>query len=442
MLIREVGLFLIPANRSWDRMLSFGSELFRRVIRSTGGLPAETILAERERLRSSEHKLEEDERLAPIINRVNDEIDRLLGYNSPLCMRLTTTDSQGVLDAVVPHFETAEGGNIPSIRQGSGLISLQSLFLLLHFGQKRIEDGESFLMALEEPELHLPPAVQRRLLARLQSLSTQTIVSTHSPLVAAYCDATSLLVLRNDGGHLQAKPMLREPLGQDATNALRKLFQINRVETAAAVMSEFVLVPEGWFDFAWLDLLLRVAELDQQANEPCLFGVRVGVIPTSEAKVAETCAVLAKAHPAVCALVDGDYDGVRYADELDAQNTGARLALRWPDGWSIEDVVDWIIAADEAALIARLNTDLVSPPGDRATLLGQLKSEDRAQHGIKGDLVACEIIANALAEHPPCRQRARALLQAMAAACAGEATPLFTTIARGEGQVPRLVFTP
>jgi len=28
-LIREIGLFLIPASRSWDRMLSFNSELFR-----------------------------------------------------------------------------------------------------------------------------------------------------------------------------------------------------------------------------------------------------------------------------------------------------------------------------------------------------------------------------------------------------------------------------
>ena len=40
-LLRDVGFFLIPASRSWDRMLSFGSELFRRVIRSAGGLPAE-----------------------------------------------------------------------------------------------------------------------------------------------------------------------------------------------------------------------------------------------------------------------------------------------------------------------------------------------------------------------------------------------------------------
>ena len=224
---------------------------------------------------------------------------------------LTATDSESVLESVVPHFVGREGNAVPSKRQGSGLVSLQSLFLLLHFGQKRIEDGESFCMALEEPELHLPPAVQRRVLSRLQSLSTQTIISTHSPLVAAFSDATALLVVRNDGGVLHAKPMLARPLEQDAINALRKLFQINRIETAAAMMSKFVLVPEGRLDFDWLDLLMRIVDLDHDSDATCLFGVRVGVIPTSDAKVKETCEVLSKAHPQICALVDGDGDGER-----------------------------------------------------------------------------------------------------------------------------------
>jgi hypothetical protein len=66
----------------------------------------------------------------------NAEISRSLGAPSPLQMRLTSTDSDSdsdsVLQAVEPHFVTADGGQVPSKRQGSGLISLQSLFLLLH----------------------------------------------------------------------------------------------------------------------------------------------------------------------------------------------------------------------------------------------------------------------------------------------------------------------
>ena len=438
-LIREVGLFLISANRSWDRMLSFSSELFRRVIRATSGLPAATIVTERDRLRAPVDRLEDDARLKPVIDEVNGEIVGLLGVQSPLRMRLTSTDSDSVLQTVVPHFVTAIGSEVPSKRQGSGLISLQSLFLLLHFGRQRIEDGESFCMALEEPELHLPPAIQRRVLSRLQSLSTQTIVSTHSPLVAGFCEATSLLIVRNDGGNVAARPLLTDRLRQGATNAVRKLYQINRVETVTAIMSEYVLVPEGRFDFDWLTLLTRVVELGD-ASEPCLFGVRVGLVPTSDAKVKETCEALSKAHPDVCGLVDGDAEGRRYAAELRDPAVGARKVLQWPDNWAIEDVVCWTMEADETAVMQRVNADLSVAPGDRATLLARLRSDDRTQYGIKGDLVAYEIIANVLAEHPPCVARARTMLHAIAEACAGVETPHFEI--ETAGPVPVLVFKP
>ncbi|MGE5526551.1 MAG: ATP-dependent nuclease [Rhodospirillaceae bacterium] len=441
-LIREIGFFLVPANRSWDRMLSFNSELFRRVIRSAGGLPAEAILNERNRLRRPQPGLEDDARLHPIVAEVNEEMEALLGRATPLRLRLTPTDSAGVLEAVMPHFQSGERPPVPAKREGSGLVSLQSLFLLLHFGQKRIQDGESFVMALEEPELHLPPAVQRRVLSRLQALSTQTIVTTHSPLIAAYCEATSLLSVRNDDGVLSARPMLAHPLRQDAINVVRKLFQINRVEVASAMMSEFVLVPEGRFDYDWLTLLLRVAEFERDSAQPCLFGVRIGVIPTSDAKVKETCEVLSKAHPHVVALVDGDAQGRRYADLLDAPDVGVSKVLLWPQGWTIEDFVGWIIEADEAAVMARLGQEIVAPPADRAALVARLKTDDPAQQKLKGDRVAYEIIANVLSERPLCRARACAALHAIAQTCAGAPTRYFTGEERDVGRIPRLIFVP
>jgi putative ATP-dependent endonuclease of the OLD family len=441
-LIRDIGFFLISASRSWDRMLSFSSELFRRVIRTADGLPARTILDERDRLRSPEHTLEQDERLQPVIRDVNEEMFRLVGRTTPLRLRVTATDSASVLEAITPHYQTGDQTPIPAKRQGSGLVSLQSLFLLLHFGQRRIRDAESFFMALEEPELHLPPAVQRRVLARLQALSTQTIVTTHSPLVAGYCDAASLLIARNNSGALDVRPMVAKPLSQEATNAVRHLFQINRVETATAMMNECILVPEGRFDFDWLALLLRIAELDQRGREPCLFGIRIGVVPTKDAKVKETCEVLSKVHPLVCALVDGDAEGTRYARLLDAPDIGAKMVLRWPDDWTIEDLVGWIVRADEANVMARLNVDLAEPSGDRETLIRRLKSDDRANHGIKGDRVAYEIIANALSESTLCGTRTRAVLHSMSEACFGVATPGFTVQEVRRGQIPRLVFTP
>ncbi|MEX0741655.1 MAG: hypothetical protein WD079_02585, partial [Phycisphaeraceae bacterium] len=250
------------------------------------------------------------------------------------------------------------------------------------------------------------------------------------------------LVVRNDGGTLEAKALLEQPLTQEASNAVRKLFQINRVETAAAAMSEIVLVPEGRYDCAWLELLLRVAELDQQAQAPCLFGTRIGVAPTSDAMVRETCDTLAKSHPRICALVDGDADGHRYADNLDEEDAGAGRVLLWPDGWTMEDVIGWILAADEAAVLGALNRDFDNGFVGRQDLVDRLKSENRDQHGLKGDLVAYETIANAITGSAACSARTKDLLNAISAACSGENTALFPIVPERDNMIPRMVFAP
>lgn len=261
-LIRDIGFFLVPAARTWDRTVSFGSELFRRVIAAGEGQPSESVLAERDRLRAPQETLEQDERLAPIVDRLNQELRGFFRTAPTLHLRVTTTDSDGLLESVVSHY-SHQGANLPlpARRHGSGLLSLQHLLLLLQFGRMRAESHEGFLMALEEPELHVPPPLQRRLVHRIQALSQQTFVSTHSPMVAGLADPMGVAVLRNEQGTLISVPLLTSTLPAATPNSVRKLFQVNRVETIAAVMHEFVLVPEGRTDFEWLGLLVRAVDL-------------------------------------------------------------------------------------------------------------------------------------------------------------------------------------
>ena len=48
--LQELGFFLVPASRTWDRWISFSSELFRRVVATRGDMPAQAVRAERQRL--------------------------------------------------------------------------------------------------------------------------------------------------------------------------------------------------------------------------------------------------------------------------------------------------------------------------------------------------------------------------------------------------------
>lgn len=426
-LIRELGFFFVPAARTWDRTVSFGSELFRRVVAAGDGQPSESVLAERDRLRAPEARLEQDERLSPIVDRLNHELSGFFRTNPTLHLRVTPTDSDGLLESVVSHY--AHNGAdlpLPAKRHGSGLLSLQHLLLLLQFGRLRVEADENFWMALEEPELHVPPALQRRLVHRIQSLSSQTFVSTHSPMVAALADPSGVVVLRNEGGVLTSVPLLQSTLPADTPNSIRKLFQVNRVETIAAVMHDFVLIPEGRTDYEWLGLLVRAVDLHQSwaAADECRFDAFVGVIPTHDGSVLRTVATMSPLHPRVVALVDGDPEGVGYANalaEAGAPNSG--IILRWADGQMLEDLIGWIIDADAPGCLPIIPID--DPPDNVADLVARLKDEVRASGGLKKDSSSYEAIAGAVGANEACCARARSLLNAITEVAQGIDNPLF-----------------
>lgn len=426
-LIRELSFFFVPASRTWDRTMSFGSELFRRVVAAGDGQPSESVLAERDRLRAPEASLEQDERILPIVDRLNQELRGFFRTNPTLHLRVTHTDSDGLLDSVVSHY-SHNGADIPlpAKRHGSGLLSLQHLLLLLQFGRLRVEAEENFWMALEEPELHVPPALQRRLVHRIQSLSSQTLVSTHSPMVAALADPSGVTVLRNERGVLTSVPLLQSTLPADTPNSVRKLFQVNRVETIAAVMHEFVLIPEGRTDYEWLGLLVRAVDLHQSwaAADECRFDAFVGVIPTHDGSVVRTAAAMSPLHPRVVVVVDGDPEGVGYANALaatGAPNSG--IILRWAAGQMLEDVIGWIIDADAAACLPTISID--NPPANVANLVTRLKDEVRATGGLKKDSSSYEAIAGAIGANDACCARARALLNAITEVAQGADNPLF-----------------
>jgi hypothetical protein len=208
-----------------------------------------------------QNPLETDAHLSELVDNINTDIAALLGRATQLKLRITTTDSEGILESVIPHFAVSKDVLLPSRRQGSGLISLQTLILLMRFGQLRVAAGDGFMMVIEEPELHVPPPLQRKLLRMMQTLATQTIVTTHSPTVASIPHPHEIQMVANSRGRLSAKPLAKAPLEADAQNPIRSLLLSNRDATIYALMHPTVLVPEGRLDAAWLRQLVKVLEL-------------------------------------------------------------------------------------------------------------------------------------------------------------------------------------
>lgn len=301
-LIHELGYYLVRASRTWDKVFSWGNELFKRTVLAAAAQPSNSLLVERDRLRNPELPIEADGGIAPLIENINAELKLSFASAPKVQLRLTSTDSRSVMESVSAHFSTDDGFSIPAARQGSGLVSMQGLLLLLELGRARSEDGGKFLMALEEPELHLPPAAQQRLVQRVQALSAQTFVTTHSPLVASIADPTAVLILRKQAGVLTAEPFLETALPSNSSNWRRRFFQHSRVDVLSALMQPSLLIPEGKADFHLLRCILRPLMLTAGWLEtmPRQFGIEVGMVPTEDAKVVETYDDMNRLHKRVC----------------------------------------------------------------------------------------------------------------------------------------------
>jgi putative ATP-dependent endonuclease of OLD family len=135
-LLGELDYFVLPARRTWEGVTSFNSELFRRTVSDVAGIPSTEILQQRDDLRSPARPLETSPVIGALVERLDKKLASLMVQKPRFRLRVTSGDSEAVLQAMLPHYAT-DTATLPASRQGMGLVSLQSLLLLLEVGRSR-----------------------------------------------------------------------------------------------------------------------------------------------------------------------------------------------------------------------------------------------------------------------------------------------------------------
>jgi hypothetical protein len=175
-------------------------------------------------------------------------------------------------------------------------------------------------------------------------------------------------------------------------------------------MHECVLIPEGVSDVAWLETLQAALELqqgwDDAQEDRSRFSTFVGVVPTIDAKVIDTFAIINNVHSRPCILVDGDTDGRGYFDAVRACAQLPKCVVFWPHDWTMEHVVAWIASADETNVLAALGNTLGQSFAIRDELVTFLLTH-------KSYAPTQESAAVILMGNPACRARAAQLLGAL-----------------------------
>lgn len=413
-LVSEIGFFLVPAYRTWDRLVSFNSDFFKKILESSGALEAAEVLNERDRLRRDEHRVD----LQGVLKELREGIDAQLKQLIPGCpgleLRLTGTDAESLLQALVPHYRYTGSVSLPAGRHGSGLLSLQTALLVLHVAERRRKANQNVIIAVEEPELHMPPGVQSQILQQLGTSSNQLVCATHSPRVAAVCSALDIRMVNATGNpSAPVAPILKTPLPGSAKNGVRKLFQENRQAFVEALMHRFVLVPEGRTDGEWLRLFSSCAASDLElgtCGDSLPFTTVFGIAPTHDACVIDTVEKIKDIRGDVVALADGDKAGDDYVKSLLKAARPPEHIAQWPAGAEVEDAVGWVLGKDQK-LAQTVQAEMPTAPGSVPGIVDWLKKPTN-EKGAKTDFLAHEAIAGAILASEQAKARVRSLLGA------------------------------
>jgi hypothetical protein len=360
--VRDVGLFLLSSNREWDRLLSFGSSTLLKVLREYDALPGGALEELKAQLRTDVVKIEEASPLCDILDASARELQSflLIQPSGKLVYRPTSLDAVSVLQSLVAHVSESDDLLVPVSRHGAGMISLQAFLLLLAFAEQRRTKGRNFILAAEEPELHLHPSLHQRLVHRIRASSVQSIVTTQSPHVAAGYQPSEVIFVQNVRGELTAAPVRKEAIRDIGSNSVRKLYLAHRGAFYEALMGGVILVPEGTYDFEWLSLWQRLAQ--SSPDSATSFSLRpITILPTCDAALVESFQEISKFRLDAIPVVDGDTAGAGYLDELISATPSPSKVVRYGDGAATECLAAWILEPALAAPGSALGTLLPSP---------------------------------------------------------------------------------
>jgi hypothetical protein len=350
--LNRVGFYFLPSSRHWQTALHLDRSIMGRLLRHQGVFP---VLDSWEKLSRSvlEHtdKVEQQsDSFRDLLGRVRDRLAQLIGLPGDLGYELSDLSFRGLEQALVPFLKGSAARPLPLRHEGSGLISLQLFALILEFIRSRQDKRMSSLLVIEEPELHLFPFSQRRLLetamrppppAESQDTSgtgveradqppatpgpghgPQLLVTSHSPTTAEQFDLSSILVLsRSQDGTLSATPL------QPAGPRPERWFRREKTAIVSALMSRAVLVVEGHGEERLLNILGC-----SNLHTPDLAALGVAVLYGDGGQICNRAEWIAKTDMTVIALVDGDATGKQYAQDLRERHVPY---LAWPDGWKL-----------------------------------------------------------------------------------------------------------
>ncbi|MFE4492465.1 ATP-dependent endonuclease [Streptomyces niveus] len=150
-------------------------------------------------------------------------------------------------------------------RASTGMSNVLYLALLLERLELRraAPGGEDTLLAVEEPEAHLHPTLQRHLFSQLLRSLNRLMLTTHSPHIAAVTPLSNLVLMYEEDGVVHARPVPSALLDERERKDLERYLNVSRAEI---LFAQGIVLVEGIADAYLVPALAKAAGLDLDAH--------------------------------------------------------------------------------------------------------------------------------------------------------------------------------
>jgi len=336
--LRAIGFFFLPVSRLWHNALGFTSSTFKKLVSEYDIRAGDVFRQISKNLESLGTKATDDESLRELTN----ELTHIIRSFIPLAGDETNPGFE-VTDLTISSIEDSlrlflcserERSRVPISRQGSGLISLQILAMLLKFGEHRRSKNQAFILAVEEPELHLYPHLQKQFIAKVQESVTQSIFTTHSPMLTESFNPEDIVILQRgeQTGKVDPKRILPKRIDPSTKNTIKRLFFVQRKEIAESLMARLCLLVEGDTEGYLLPRLFW-GHKDIQSFD--LLGI--SVISGNGSELPKIAGRLAPLMNRLIIFVDGDQGGNKIIEDLKKADVFCLCEImQLPSGWEGE----------------------------------------------------------------------------------------------------------
>jgi len=334
--IQMAGYFLLSSTRVWRDAVRFTSSIFGSLLRQQQVRTGEQVRRIAKSLEGLQPKAHDADELSELLKGLRETVGRFITISpeDPLGFEVTELSSPDVERALTLFLRgTRDERPFPMSRHGSATVSVQILAMLVMLGKHRRERNLSFLLGLEEPELHLHPHAQRNLVSAAREDATQLIVSTHSPAITECFKPDEVCVLATQDGQLTGRYLLTHDVKKQTKNLIKRWVFVRRRRFAEALMSPAVLLVEGETE---ADLLPALSTLINGAGSLDELGCTV--VQCGGSELPKVLPMFERFAGIRIVLLDGDSAGDDYVEQILALQTEHQphLLLRLPKDEAIE----------------------------------------------------------------------------------------------------------